>query len=44
MTVVCVPIDERAARVFVERNAIGLLSNFERALVDPASPRLARTA
>jgi hypothetical protein len=39
MLVVCVPVDGRAARVFVERNAIGLLSNFERALVDPPSSR-----
>jgi hypothetical protein len=37
MSVVCVPVEERAARAFVERNAIGRLSNFARALVDSPS-------
>jgi hypothetical protein len=38
MTIVCVPVDERVVRAFVERTVIGLLSNFARALVDPPSP------
>jgi hypothetical protein len=38
LSVVCVPVDDRSVRASVERNAIALLSNFERALVDPPSP------
>jgi hypothetical protein len=37
-SVVCVPVEERAARPFVQRNAIALISNFERTMVEPPSP------